>query len=135
MLRYDFMKSDFHPVFLLLGDNRDLRRLAALLREYEKCPAETELATAIPDSFSRSSLRLVPEEGLEGNYGLKLVTDNEFRWGLNAWQAGQLAERLEALMTEGNKSGSEIFEFGVSDEIPIKVSKEEFTEDFIVQKL
>jgi hypothetical protein len=102
MLRFDHLPSDFHPLFLFLGDREDLAVLAALLRSFD--------------------------------FGLKPDNQNGFRWGLNAWQAEQIAERIEALTPPDQKSGSDIIELGVDGEIPVKVSRGEFTDDFLVRR-
>jgi hypothetical protein len=57
-----------------------------------------------------------------------------FSWKLNDWQAARIAERIDLLTPADNKSGSEIFEVGSEGEIPVKVSRGEFTDDFLVSK-
>jgi hypothetical protein len=79
-------------------------------------------------------LTIIPQEGSAGNYGLKQDGPGSFRWGLNAWQASEIAARIELLIPAHNKSGSEIFELGAEDEIPVKISLGEFTDDFLVRR-
>lgn len=131
MLRFDHMTSDFHPIYLFLGESRDLQALSRLLRQFADKPGKMSLSEQIPDSKSRSKLSLVPTDD---QFGMRSV-DSHYEWRLNAWQAGQIAERIDALTPEDNKSGSDIFEVGSEGEIPVKVSRGEFTDDFLVTKL
>jgi len=45
-----------------------------------------------------------------------------------------MAERIELLTERDTKSGSEILEIGSEGEIPVKVSRGEFTDDFLVTR-
>ena len=45
-----------------------------------------------------------------------------------------MAERIEPLTERDNKSGSETLEIGGEGEIPVKVSRGEFTDDFLVTR-
>lgn len=134
MLRYDHLPSDFHPLFLFLGDSEDLAALAAVLRSFAGNPRALVLDKHLPGSQSRTTVTLVPEDGEHGDFGLKANDQGGFRWGLNAWQAQQIAERIEALTPAEQKSGSDIIELGVEGEIPIKVSRGEFTDDFLLRR-
>lgn len=131
MLRFDHMTSDFHPIYLFLGEARDLKVLAEFLRQFAGQPRKMSVSDHIPNSKSRAKLTLVPTED---QFGMRPV-DSHYEWRLNAWQAGQIAERIDALTPEDNKSGSDIFEVGSEGEIPVKVSRGEFTDDFLVTKL
>lgn len=130
MLRFDHMPSDFHPVFLVLGDVKDLTALAGLLRVFSRELKPITVHERIAGAMGRSPLVLVPESDDHGRYGLRQGADG-FEWRLNAWQATQIALRLEALTAPTNRSGSDIFELGVEGEIPVKVSRGEFTDDFL----
>jgi hypothetical protein len=87
----------------------------------------------IAGAKSRATLQLVPAEGETGDFGMKR-SNEVFRWGLNAWQAEKIAERIELLTPAHQKSGSDIIELGVEGEIPVKISLGEFTDDFLVQR-
>lgn len=134
MLRFDHLPSDFHPLFLFLGDGDDLASLAALLRSFAGNPRRLSLGEHLPGSRSRTKLILMPVDGQHGNFGLKADSNGSFRWGLNAWQAEQIAERISALAQPEHKSGSDIIELGVDGEIPAKVSRGEFTDEFLVRR-
>ena len=130
MLRFDYMHSDFHPIFLFLGDGSDLSRLADLLRAFAREPKEIPFDTLVPATAQRVRLALAPAEDV---YGMREVGEGTFRWQLNAWQAERVAERIDVLTPAENKSGSEILELGSDGEIPVKVSRGEFTDDFLIK--
>lgn len=132
MLRFDFLPSDFNPMFLFLGEKQDLAALAGLLRQFAKSPRQLDLAEQLSGSKSRTTLRLVPVEEA-GDFGMK-PDQGGFRWGLNEWQAEKIAERIESLTPAHQTSGSDIIELGVEGEIPVKISLGEFTDDFLVQR-
>lgn len=131
MLRFDYLPSDFNPLFLFLGEKQDLLALANLLRSFAGNPRQIDVSEQLVGATSRTALRLVPVEA--GDFGMMAHGDG-FRWGLNAWQAVKIAERIEALTPAHHKSGSDIIELGVEGEIPVKVSLGEFTDDFLVQR-
>jgi hypothetical protein len=130
MLRYEYMPSDFHPLFLVLGDGPDLAALAKLLRRFAENPMPIAVAERIPGTTSRDALMLTPADDWFGMRDL----GGRFAWKLTGWQAEQLAERVEILAHKDNKSGSEILEIGSEGEIPVKVSRGEFTDDFLITR-
>jgi hypothetical protein len=130
MLRYEYMPSDFHPVFLFLGEGADLAALAKLLRRFAEHPEPIAVAERIPGATSRDALLLTPAEN---EFGMRDL-GGRFAWKLTGWQAEQIAERVELLTHRDNKSGSEILEIGSEGEIPVKVSRGEFTDDFLVTR-
>jgi hypothetical protein len=125
------MPSDFNPMFLFLGDSQDLAALAGLLRAFAEAPRELDVGEQLR-ARSRTRLMLVPVDGEGGAFGLRPAGQHGFHWGLNPWQAEQIAERIDRLTPV--KSGSDIIELGVEGEIPVKVSHGEFTDDFLVRK-
>jgi hypothetical protein len=132
MLRFEYMPSDFHPVFLFLGEGPDLAALAKLLRRFAESPQTFAIAERIPDAISRDELVLMPAED-NGEFGLRNL-GGRFAWKLTDWQAARIAERIELLTPVDNKSGSEILEIGSDGEIPVKVSRGEFTDDFLISR-
>ena len=130
MLRYEYMPSDFHPLFLFLGEAPDLAALAKLLRRFAENPIPTAVAERIPGATSRDALVLTPADD---GYGMRDL-GGRFAWQLTPWQAERIAERIEVLSQKDIKSGSEILELGSEGEIPVKVSRGEFTDDFLVTR-
>ncbi|MER7010240.1 hypothetical protein ABT324_02270 [Saccharopolyspora sp. NPDC000359] len=135
VLRFDHMPSDFHPLFLFLGDSADLAALADLLRKFAEHPRPVDVREALPGAGGRSRLTLVPGDGPVARYGLRAVPgEGTFTWVLNAWQADQVATRIGSLADNGLRSGNDIIELGLDGEIPVKVSKGEFTDDFLTPR-
>jgi hypothetical protein len=130
MLRYEYMPSDFHPLFLFLGEGSDLAALARLLRRFAKNPEPIAVAERIPGATSRDALLLTPADD---EFGMRDL-GGRFAWKLTGWQAERIAERVELLTERDSKSGSEILEIGSEGEIPVKVSRGEFTDDFLVTR-
>jgi hypothetical protein len=131
MLRFEYMPSDFHPLFLFLGEGPDLAALAKLLRRFAESPQTFAVAERIPGATSRDELLLTPAK--DGEFGMRDL-GGHFAWKLTDWQATRIAERIELLTPPDNKSGSEILEIGSEGEIPVKVSRGEFTDDFLISR-
>ena len=135
MLRFDHMPSDYNPMFLFLGSREELTALAEVLRGFERDPAAIDVREALPEAGGRSHLVIIPGEGTDAPYGLRPTPEqNHFTWTLNAWQAGQIATRIEALTPGDLKSGNDIIELGLEGEIPVKVSRGEFTDNFLTPR-
>ncbi|MCP1842775.1 hypothetical protein ACVIHI_004305 [Bradyrhizobium sp. USDA 4524] len=130
MLRFEYMPSDFHPLFLFLGESADLAALAMLLRRFAEDPQTIAVAERIPDAVSRDALVLAPADD---EFGMRDL-GGRFAWKLTDWQAERIAERIELLTPENSKSGSEIVEIGSDGEIPVKLSRGEFTDDFLITR-
>lgn len=130
MLRFEYMPSDFHPLFLFLGEAADLAALASLLRRFAENPQAAAVAEHIPGAVSRDELVLLPADE---EFGMRDL-GGRFAWKLTDWQAERIAERIELLTPEDNKSGSELVEIGSEGEIPVKISRGEFTDDFLVTR-
>src|SRR5262249_1422015 len=135
MLRFSYLPSDFHPMLLLLGEAEDLMKLATLLRLTVASGEAKELETA---SFAApSDTRVVITAG-EGPLGLGLRPDamagtqKSFRWMLDAALARGYAAKLKALGAPGAKAGSgELFAARLG-RTPVKVSRGEVTDDFLL---
>jgi hypothetical protein len=130
MLRFEFMPSDFQPIFLFIGEGPDLAALAKLLRRFAESPQEIAVGESIPGAKWSAPLILAPADG---EFGMRDL-GGKFFWKLNDWQATHIAERIDLLTPAEHKSGSEILEVGSEGEIPVKVSRGEFTDDFLVSK-
>ncbi|MBR0938456.1 hypothetical protein [Bradyrhizobium jicamae] len=130
MLRFEYMPSDFHPLFLFLGEGTDLAALAALLRRFAENPQFITVAERIPGAVSRHELVLAPADD---EFGMRDL-GGRFAWKLTGWQAERIAERIELLTPQDSKSGSEILEIGSDGEIPVKMSRGEFTDDFLITR-
>ena len=130
MLRYEYMPSDFNPIFLILGDQGDLARLSATLRLFARQGGTMALAEQMPEFQPQTPLTIASPGEV---FGLRR-SGPHFVWYLNEWQALHVADRIEALAAPEARSGSDIFEIGSEGEIPVKVSRGEFTDDFLISK-
>jgi hypothetical protein len=130
MLRFEYMPSDFNPLFLFIGEAADLLALANLLRRFADHPQEISIAERIPGATSQTPLVLAPAGD---EFGMRDL-GGSFSWKLNDWQATRIAERIELLTPQDHKSGSEIVEVGSEGEIPVKLSRGEFTDDFLISR-
>jgi hypothetical protein len=121
MLRVGFLPSDFNPMVLVLGESEDLHRLAATLRRFAREPTEAAL--------ERSCINLTASAGPLGIHAA--AKPGAFLWRLDAAHAGTFAEQIDALADPSRLAGSEILECTTEEEIPVKVSRGEYTDDFL----
>lgn len=133
MLRFAFLRSDFNPQILILGDREDLHRFAAELRGFavgtEDRYALRQQPVAAPDT--RTSLVLVRQPDIEGAQAAG--AEGSFEWRLNAETIVQVADLVDALAAGDHPAGSQLLETGVDGEVPVNVSLGEFTDDFLVR--
>lgn len=133
MLRYSFLPSDYHPMVLMLGEARDMPALSGLLERFGRSPRDIEFGGAPGFAASDTHITLVPcsEDEL---FGMHLVSRKEkiLRWRLDASTALLFAEMIGELGSIGIKSGSEQLACGDYRAIPVKVSRGEFTDDYLV---
>jgi hypothetical protein len=122
MLRIAFLPSDFNPMVLVLGESEDLHRLAATLRRFAREPVDTPLEAA------RISLT-----ASQGPFGIHPAGEpGALIWRLNAALAESFADRIDRLAQPARLAGSEILECTTGEEIPVKVSRGEYTDDFLL---
>jgi len=133
MLRFSYLPCDFHPMLLLLGEADDLRNLATFLRLTVASGEAKGLETA--NFAAPSDTRVVVTAG-EGLLGLRpdatAGNQKSFRWMLNADLVREFAAKLEALGAPGRKAGSEELVADSPGETPVKISRGEFTDDFLL---
>ena len=121
MLRIKFLPSDFNPMVLVLGEAEDLHRLAATLRNFAGKPAE------MPLEHSRICLT-----ASVGPLGIHSAGEpGAFLWRLDAAHAETFADQIDSLAQPSRVAGSEVLECTTEEEIPVKVSRGEYTEDFL----
>lgn len=121
MLRIRFLPSDFNPMVLVLGEEEDLHRLAATLRRFAREAADAPLET------SRISLT-----ASDGPLGIHPASEaGGFLWRLDAAHAQAFADQIDALAQPTRLAGSEILACTTEEEIPVKVSRGEYTDDFL----
>ncbi len=121
MLRIGFLPSDFNPMVLVLGESEDLHRLAATLRHFAHHPAELPLGA--------SRIRLTASAG---PLGVHAAEPGAFVWRLDAAHAQMFADRIDALAQPSQLAGSDMLECTTEEAIPVKVSRGEYTDDFLL---
>ena len=134
MLRYSYLPSDFNPMVLMLGDAEDLRRLGAALRFFAAEPGDKpfdDLDFAQSDAGTRIVIRPAAKQA-----GMRQpAEDAPLEWLLSPDQARAFADQLDSLAAPDCQSGSEMLgpdAVNVREGIPVKVSRGEFHERFLV---
>ena len=122
MLRIAHLPSDFNPMVLVLGEPEDLHRLAATLRGFARASVDTPLEA--------SSIHLTGSEGPLGIH--PAATPGTFVWRLDSAHAHTRADQIDSLAQPSRLAGSEILECTTAEEIPVKVSRGEYTDDFLL---
>jgi hypothetical protein len=131
MLRLGYLPSDFNPMLLVLGEAEDLRGLAFVLRRFARDTAAVKLHEL---SFCHARQTQVTLAGGGGTSGLHAALDDAgaFVWHLDAARATEFAGLVEDLATSARVAGSETLACGTADEVPVKVSRGEYTDDFLL---
>jgi hypothetical protein len=128
-----FLPSDFNPMVLILGTPADLRILSRTLRAFARVPAEVRLHENAGFGPTDTRVTLSPAVQAKGIEPVSLA-DKTFSWSLDAGTAEYFAELIDELTAPAMRSGSERLECCRIDEIPVKVSHGEFTDDFLLVK-
>jgi hypothetical protein len=130
-LRFGFLPSDFHPMILFLGEAEALRKFAQLLRSLPQSAAEIALERSVFCAPVEETSILLTQSGDEP--GMRVVPHRKrsFIWTVEDCRATALAEMVEELAEPGRKSGSAMLECGSIGETPVKVSRGEYTDDFL----
>jgi hypothetical protein len=130
MLRMGFLPSDYNPMLLMLGEAEDLRLLAAVLRRFAREPCDVCMNQLGFCAVSRAQVTLTASPGAPGIHPLPQT--RIFRWRLNAERADAFADQIDALAQPARVAGSEVLACTTGEEIPVKVSRGEYTDDFLL---
>ena len=128
MLRIGFLPSDFNPMVLMLGEAEDLRLLAGTLRRFAHEQADLRLDQLEFCVAPRTALTLTASAG---EPGIQSLAPNDFVWRLDAERAGAFADQISQLAAPDRPAGSELLECTTAEEVPVKVSRGEYTDDFL----
>jgi hypothetical protein len=128
MLRIGFLPSDFNPMVLMLGEAEDLRLLAAVLRRFAHEQTDVPLDQL---GFCTGLRTAVTVTASPGAPGIQPVADSRFVWRIDAQLATEFADQIDQLAVPSRAAGSEILECTTEEEIPVKISRGEYTEDFL----
>lgn len=127
MMRIGFLPSDFNPMVLMLGDAEDFRALGGVMRGFARRPEDTRIDTMGFCAISNTALTLTATEGPPGIHPRK----DGLVWRVDAARASAFAVQMDALATPEKLSGAEFLVCGTEDEIPVKLSRGEYTDDFL----
>jgi hypothetical protein len=132
MLRCSFLPSDYHPMLLILGEAADMLALSAILEEFGRSARDFDFSKAPGFAPTDTQITLC---SADPPLGLVAVAKKGkiFRWSLDQWSAKYFAELIRDLADRDLKSGSERLMCGLENEIPVKVSRGEFTDDYLTQ--
>jgi hypothetical protein len=130
MLRIGFLPSDFNPMLLMLGEQEELRALGGVLRQFARDGGAVRLEELPFCAASGTRVMLAGGAGAPGLHALPDEPD-AFVWRLDAQLAAAFAHSVDDLAAASRKAGSELLECTQQEEIPVKVSRGEYTDDFL----
>jgi len=129
MMRIGFLPSDFNPMVLMLGEAEDFRALGGVLRGFSRQPEDVRLDELGFCAAARTRLLLTASAG---PLGVHSAPDEGYIWRIDPARAVGFASQVDALAEPGRLAGSEILECSIEDEIPVKLSRGEYTDDFLL---
>lgn len=131
MLRFDFLPSDFHPRFLILGERADLRELATVLEQVADTGEPGRWLHPSSDGSEPVQLRI---SRVEDPRGLRQAGPCRFDWELSGELALAFAQEVASVAQGQDPAGSVVLtvrQFDL-DEIPVWISQGEFTDGYLV---
>ena len=127
-MRIGYLPSDFNPMILMLGEAEDCRALGGVLRRFARDGADVAFSTL---GFCRVVGTDLLLTAAPGPAGVQRCEDHAFLWRLPPDDAAGFADRLDDLAEPGRIAGSEALDCGTEDGIAVKVSRGEYTDDFL----
>lgn len=131
MLRIGFLPSDFNPMLLMLGEQEDVRALAGVLRQFAREGGAVRLDELGFCATRGTRLTLSDDAGPLGLHP-QPVAAGAFVWRLDAQCASAFASLVDDLAAPSRRAGSELLQCTQEEEIPVKVSRGEYTDDFLL---
>jgi hypothetical protein len=128
MMRIGFLPSDFNPMILMLGEAEDCRALGGVLRRFARDGADVAFSGL---GFCQIVGTDVLLTAAAGPAGVQQCKEHAFIWRIPPETATEFAERLDDLADPGRIAGSEALDCGTEDGITVKVSRGEYTDDFL----
>lgn len=128
MMRIGFLPSDFNPMILMLGEAEDCRALGGVLRQFARDGRDVALRDL---GFCRAAGVDMVLTAAPGPAGVHPSGDRRFIWRVPPDLAAQFADRLDDLAEPGRVAGSEALDCDTADGIAVKVSRGEYTDDFL----
>ena len=127
MMRIAFLPSDFNPMILMLGEAEDCRALGGVLRGFTRDERDVAFADLGFCRCVNAELTLTAQPGPPGLHR----DGNLFVWRVPPAVATLFADRLEDLAEPSRIAGSEDLDCGTADGIAVKVSRGEYTDDYL----
>jgi hypothetical protein len=128
MMLIGFLPSDFNPMILMLGEAEDCLALGGVLRRFARDGADVAFRDL---GFCQVMGPDVLLTSAPGAPGVQQCEDFAFLWRVPADMANSFADRLDDLARPGLVAGSEQLDCGTEDGISVKVSRGEYTDDFL----
>jgi hypothetical protein len=128
MMRIGFLPSDFNPMILMLGEAEDCHALGAVLRRFAR---EGQDVTFGELGFCQVVGTDVLLTAAPGPAGVQWCEEHAFIWRVPPETADAFADRVDGLAEPGRVAGSEDLDCGTQDGIAVKVSRGEYTDDFL----
>ena len=132
MLRLGFLPSDFNPMLLMLGEAEDLRAFARVLRRIAHDGQAVRLEQLDFCRASWTSVTLVRGPAPHGLYSAQPAKPQEFIWRLDAAHAAAFADQADDLAAPTRPAGSELLQCSAAEQIVVKLSRGEYTDDFLL---
>jgi hypothetical protein len=127
-MRIGFLPSDFNPMILMLGEAEDCRALGGVLRRFARDGQDVALQEL---GFCQTAGVDVVLTAAPGPAGLYRSEGHRFTWRVPSETAVAFAQRLDDLAEPGRAAGSEDLDCDTADGIAVKVSRGEYTDDFL----
>ena len=127
-MRIGFLPSDFNPMILMLGEAEDCRALGGVLRRFARDGADVSFAEL---GFCQVVGTDVLLTAADGPPGVQRCEGHAFIWRVSRDLAAAFAERMDDLAEPWRVAGSEELDSGTEDGIAVKVSRGEYTADFL----
>jgi hypothetical protein len=128
MMRIGFLPSDFNPMILMLGEAEDCRALGGVLRRFARDGQDVAFKDLGFCQLAHAEVRLT---AAPGRPGVEQSEGHTFLWRVPPEMAAGFADRLDDLAEPGRIAGSEALDCGTEDGIAVKVSRGEYTDDYL----
>jgi hypothetical protein len=115
-------------MILMLGEAEDCRALGGVLRRFARDGGDVAFGNL---GFCQVVGTDVLLTAAAGPAGVQQCEGHALIWRVPAEMAEGFAERLEDLADPGRVAGSEQLDCGTEDGIAVKVSRGEYTDDFL----
>jgi hypothetical protein len=127
-MRIGFLPSDFNPMILMLGEAEDCRALGGVMRRFARDGQDVAFGDL---EFCQVVGADVLLTAAAGPAGVQRCEDHAFIWRVPPGMASGFADRLDNLAEPGCVAGSESLDCGTEHGIAVKVSRGEYTDDFL----